>query len=169
MNKSGGLDRLLKDANIDLDEYIYQDIFYELIGSCPGTYDVTDGDLTFGFNKLANIMKKNPPTFPFDIKTKKITYVTSSLGTIDSSLIRYFIGSLYPEASKTLTKEDYPNLINVVFPTMKYVEDSPFDKQFACCLFLNTEVYDKPWFIKDCLCAFEANPEYCYSDGVIPH
>jgi hypothetical protein len=128
-------------------------------------------------------MKKNPPSLPFDIKNKKITYVTSSLGTIDSSLIRYFIGtpsthknikknllgSLYPEASKTLTKDDYPNLINVVFPTMKYVEDSPFDKQFACCLFLNTETYDKPWFIKDSLCAFEANPEYCYSDGVIPH
>jgi hypothetical protein len=47
-------------------------------------------------------MKKNPPTLPFDIKNKKITYVTSSLGTIDSSLIRYFIGT--PLTHKNIEK-----------------------------------------------------------------
>ena len=52
---------------------------------------------------------------------------------------------------------------------MKYVEDSPFDKNFACCLFLNSDSYEKPWFIKEGLCAFEANKDYPTNDGVIPH
>ena len=80
-----------------MNDYVYQDIFYELVGSCPGTYDVSDSDLSFGFNKLSNIMKRNPPTLPFDIKRKKITYTTSSLGTIDASIIRYFISKLNPK------------------------------------------------------------------------
>ena len=172
VNKCKGLERLKKDADIDLDDYHYYDVFYELIGSCPGVYNITDDENCYGFNRLANVMKNYPHIDQgkkFDIKKKRVTYQTSSLGSVDGSLAKFFINSLYPTESKTLSKEDYPKLINIIFPTMKYIEDSPFDKNFACCLFLNTETYEKQWFIRDAMRKFETNPLFTYNDGVIPH
>lgn len=172
VNKLTGLERLKRDADIDLDDYNYFDVFYELVGSCPGVYEITDDENCYGFNKLTNIMKKYPHIDSgkkFDIKKKKVSYQTSSLGSVDGSLAKFFINSLYPNEAKSLTKNDYPKLINIIFPTMKYVEESPFDKNFACCLFLNTETQEKQWFIQDAMCKFESNPLFVYNQGVIPH
>ena len=55
VNKCGGLERLYKDAGIDLDRYSFENIYYELLGSCPGSFVVGQGELTFGFNRLTNI------------------------------------------------------------------------------------------------------------------
>jgi len=156
---------------IDLDDFLFENIDIILIPSFPGRHK----DSKYGLAKIRKIIKTIEPEIYQKNEEYFLTYQTSSLGMIDTGFLSdvcYGFLPNFPE-EKEKNAEIYKDLsknVKVIYPTKKYVlEESYAGAEFAHPLLLSEKNYDKTNFIKSVFHKFEGPEDYNYHHGILPH
>ncbi len=167
----------------NIKDYFISDIDIVLVPSLPGRF--RDGDFDkYGHRRIGTIIKKLLPV-PSKEKPKKwtVTYQTSSLGSITEKYVKEFLGSILPnyitlEQLKAESKhkggitpsgETLFKRLRIVYPTKNYVESSIDGPEYAGCLLLNSENFQRPTFPRTAFYQYQGPDNYIYHEGVIAH
>ena len=146
----------LMQIGIDLSRYLFQNIKVVLIPSIPGRHQQQEMQKQ-GIIKLKNIMKKFNK-----LEKPKITYCSTSLGTLDYDTIKFIYDGFCPNG-----KYFDPQRFSLIYPTARYVEEETGGQ--AQVLFLKTENFNKSKdFSHHILHRFDTNPQNPIL-GCIPH
>lgn len=183
---------------INIDDYYISDIDIALIPSIPGRHADGDLDIC-GHRRVASVLKQIgfPDQEALMKKKYVLTYQTSSIGNLDEKYLKEVLSSFLPNyltiddlkadkkpkgkkaaitnftektfsKSLSLSNELASDRVRLIFPAKDYVETCN-DPDYAGCLILNPQSYERATFPKDIFHQFQCPEDYAFHEGIIPH
>jgi hypothetical protein len=134
-----------------------------------------DGFGVHGLSLVRLLLHSFPTQKPFDLKTTKFTYVSSSLSVVDNRLLfdlAYSFIPGFPFEIRHINQElnsVLSDMFTVVYPSAAYVAESDLGPKNANCIFLDGDKYSSRKFKKGILGHFEHNNTIKSDMKFIPH
>ena len=125
-------------------------------------------------SRIRQILDRKPPKNTYNIKNTTIIYSTSSINSINLSLLYCFASAIFGDSMpnwKSIidNKQILLNCFQVIYPTQSFVAGSFFGELAAKCLFLRRSDYERPAFEKSVMRKFEGNSQLFGSNQILSH